>query len=371
MDAELPDAFLDALADAVADVRREGQREIERISAESRATIAELKAKVGELRGAVKAAADEQIGRVSSALATIKNGDPGRDGRDADPVDMVHIDQIIHEKVAVAFAAVPTPKDGRDGIDGKNADPIADADIAAAVAQYLDANPPKPGDPGAPGEAGKDADAVSAEQIAAAVDAVLPDLIRNAVAHHLNANPPAAGRDGIDGKDGIGLAGALIDRSGSLVLTLGDGTVRDLGCVVGKDADVATVANLISEGIAVLPPARDGRDGSDGKDGLGFDDLEFEHDGERGFALKFVKGERTKRFEFSVPVVLDRGVYRDGQQYEKADAVTFGGSLFIAQCDTSEKPETGKDWRLAVKHGRNGKDGVVRQILPPTPVKIG
>lgn len=52
--------------------------------------------------------------------------------------------------------------------------------------------------------------------------------------------------ESIKGETGVGLAGALIDRSGVLVLTLSDGTTRDLGVVVGKD----------------------GQDGTDGADGL-------------------------------------------------------------------------------------------------------
>lgn len=107
---------------------------------------------------------------------------------------------------------------------------------------------------------------------------------------------------------------------------------------------------------------RDGRDGTngmdgrDGKDGLGFDDLEFSHDGERGFVLRFVQGERVKEFPFTLPVVLDRGVYKAEAAYAKGDAVTWAGSLWIAQEDTAEKPDTGKGWRLAVKRGRDGKD---------------
>ena len=40
--------------------------------------------------------------------------------------------------------------------------------------------------------------------------------------------------------------------------------------------------------------------------------------------------------------------------YERGDAVTYGGSLWIAQRDTNEYPR-GEDsgWRLAVKRGRD------------------
>ena len=108
-----------------------------------------------------------------------------------------------------------------------------------------------------------------------------------------------------------------------------------------------------------LPKPKDGVDGTHGKDGvdaLGFDDLTVEHDGERAFNLKVVSGERVKEFTFTVPVVLDKGYYREGDAFEKGDGVTFGGSYWIAQALTRSKPEIGNsDWRLAVKKGRDAK----------------
>jgi integrin beta 3 len=104
----------------------------------------------------------------------------------------------------------------------------------------------------------------------------------------------------------------------------------------------------------------DGKDGAPGKagaDGLGFDELTHEYDGERTFAVVFTRGETVKRFEHVVPFLLDRGVWRQGA-YARGDAVSHGGSLWIAQADTTSKPEDkGSDWRLAVKRGRDGRDG--------------
>ena len=73
-------------------------------------------------------------------------------------------------------------------------------------------------------------------------------------------------------------------------------------------------------------------------------------------ALKFAREGRERVFELRTAVVIDRGVYRAGE-YLSGDAVTYGGSLWIAQRDTHEAPGSGsKDWRLAVKRGRDGKD---------------
>lgn len=144
------------------------------------------------------------------------------------------------------------------------------------------------------------------------------------------------GRDGVDGKDGAGIADLMIDRDHSLVATFTDGRIKSLGRIVGADG-------------------KDGRDGDNGVDGLGIDDLDFEYDGERTFSVVFRRGEVEKEFGFLLPIVLDRGVYRDGESYVKGDAVTWAGSLWIAQKDTAGKPDAG-DWRLAVKRGRDGKD---------------
>ena len=54
---------------------------------------------------------------------------------------------------------------------------------------------------------------------------------------------------------------------------------------------------------------------------------------------------------------IDRGVWRDGA-YKDGDAVSHGGSIWIAQQDTETKPDSvDSHWRLAVKRGRDGKDG--------------
>lgn len=168
-------------------------------------------------------------------------------------------------------------------------------------------------------------------------------------------DPGRDGANGKDGADGVGLAGAVIDRSGGLILTLTDGTTRELGLVVGRDGQ----------------KGEPGQDGVDGADGLGFDDLEVVHDGLRTFTFRFAKGEKVKEFPFTLPVVLDCGVFKSGNTYSSGDGVTWGGSFWIAQKDTTDKPGEGDGWRLAVKKGRDGKDGIVKAEKPKQPLKVG
>jgi hypothetical protein len=144
----------------------------------------------------------------------------------------------------------------------------------------------------------------------------------------------------VKGDPGIGLAGALIDRAGQLVVTLSDGKALTLGRVEGNP-------------------------GCPGKDGLGFEDLNVVYDGERKFTIVFERGAERKSFAFELPVVLDQGVYLADGTYTKGDGVTYAGSYWIAQGEVKaqEKPGTSDKWRLAVKKGRDGKDG----HLPPEP----
>jgi hypothetical protein len=97
--------------------------------------------------------------------------------------------------------------------------------------------------------------------------------------------PGQAGRDGIDGKNGADLVGTLmIDRKGALIHTLADGSVRDLGIVVGKDADMGVLERLVAEtshkavaeAVAAIPAPKDGAPGPQGERGLGLtvDDVE-------------------------------------------------------------------------------------------------
>lgn len=59
-----------------------------------------------------------------------------------------------------------------------------------------------------------------------------------------------------------------------------------------------------------------------------------------------------------IPVMVYRGVYREGDVYGEGDVSTWGGSLWHCKAkETTEKPGLGGDWVLAVKRGRDGRDG--------------
>lgn len=186
---------------------------------------------------------------------------------------------------------------------------LVDLQVAASIAKHFEANPVRNGIDGKPGERGE------------------------------------PGQKGDPGADGVGLAGAIIDRDGNLIVTKTNGEQVPLGAVIGKD-------------------------GAPGKDGADFSDVEFDYDGERGLIIRSRNGgEIVKR----LPIPIDRGYWQDGKKAEQGDVMTCNGCVWVAIKDTSKKPchENPDDWRLMVRKGRDGLQGPPgRDYQPPQPVKL-
>lgn len=263
-----------------------------------------------ELAGIVKAATSPIIARLDALEKRLDNMPVPKDGKDADADEVAaivsgqlrgEIESIMEALEAIEIPEVPELPD----IDGMVSEAVSEA--VAAI--------PAP-------EKGEDGKSVTVDDVAPLIEA----QVSKAVA----AIPPA--------KDGVGVAGAMIDRSGNLVLTLSNGETKELGLVVGKDA----------------APAEPGRDG------LGFEDLEFVTDDMGRPVAKFQRGDVVKTV--ALPCIIDRGPYRTGEKYQKGDAVSYGGSLWIAQDATDEKPDGGKGWRLAVKKGRDARNSDQRGV---------
>lgn len=287
------------------------------------ADIEELKAFITDQAAAI---VPDAVKMAVEALPPATNGRDGIDGKDGESVDVdalrglivEHASNVIPDAVKSAVEALPPPSDGRDGIDGKDGNDGkdgrdgADADPSVLRSQFelwLTETPlPKDGKDGRDGIDGKD------------------------------------GSDGIDGKDGAGIADLLIDRSGNLVATMTDGRMKELGRIIGADGQ----------------DGKDGVDGQAGKDGESIGpenfDMELMEDG-RTLRIAISKGDSEYAFQIPFPVVIDRSDFADGKAYEEGDAVTFDGSLWIAQRDTSDVPGAeDSGWRLAVSKGADGAD---------------
>lgn len=276
----------------------------------------------------------DDIAKAVSAYLELNPPAKGDSGKDAEPVTPEQIAEHVH-----AYMTENPPKDGKDGTD---AEPVSVPDIVAelmdapgikgivnllvaeGIETHFKANPVKDG---------KDAPPVAADEIAAIV------------AKHLVENPPPKGEAG---NDGVGIAGAMIDRQGELIVTTTKGEAIRLGAVVGKD------------GIA-------------GRDGFGFDDLDAAYDGERTVTLKYLRDGNTKSFEWKLPIVIYRGYWREGMAVEKGDSMTHARNLWIALRDTKAKParENTDDWILAVPKGMDGAPGERgAPYIPPGPVSL-
>ena len=111
----------------------------------------------------------------------------------------------------------------------------------------------------------------------------------------------------------------------------------------------------------------------DGADGMSIEDLTVTDDGDGRVTFRFARGELSREFTIRLPRFKDMGVYREGQAHQEGDGVTFGGSFWIAQKDDPPGKPGDQDsgWRLAVKRGRDGKDGGGSPPAPRGPVRVG
>ena len=289
-----------------------------------------VNAHIAEIVTALRAEIKETVQRHIESLP------PGRPGKDASPVDV----EAIAERAA---SLIKAPKDGKD------ADPVDTDSIILRVAELIPK--PKDGVDGKDGTSGRDG---------------------------ADGKDGLNGRDGVDGKDGI--AG----RDGT------DGTKGSDGAD-GKDgrsvepAEVEAIAERLVESRASqweldferraheqfqraidrMPKPTDGRNGFE------LEDLTISDDGDGLLTVSFKRGELVKSHSFRVYTVDDSGVFEEGRTYRRGNGVSFGGSFWIAQKDAPEgKPGTGSDWRLAVKKGRDGRDGILKQPKPEGPVKL-
>lgn len=214
----------------------------------------------------------------------------------------------------------PEAKDGQDGAPGAN------------------------GADGAPGADGKDGE--SAYEVAKRLGFAggEADFVAS-----LRGEPGKDGRDGRDGRDGKdGIDGR---------------DAGDLEILPGIDEARSYPKGTWASHNGGVWVARKKTNGMDGWDCIvnGYQAIEIEWESERSLciAMKMSNGQE-QRFSKAFPVLIDRGVFREGNLYKAGDCVSFGGSIWTAKEDTDSKPGEGPDsgWRLAVKRGRDGKDGI-------------
>lgn len=158
-----------------------------------------------------------------------------------------------------------------------------------------------------------------------------------------------AGDKGEPGKDGVDGKSFTLDEVRALVREAVESEQAKWALEFERHAQC-----VLERAVDRMPKPRDG---VDGKDGLGFDDMQIEDDGEGTITLSWTRGDVSKERTIFLPMLVDRGVYREGETYKRGHGVTWAGSYWIAQKDGAVgKPGEGDDFRLAVKRGRDGKD---------------
>lgn len=210
------------------------------------------------------------------------------------------------------------------------------ADKIGALAKRVEAMEARAPEKGDKGEAGRDADPIDIADVARAC-AALPEIrtvidlcVAEAVQEYMRANPPQRGEKGDKGDAGVGVAGAVINRSGELVITTSDGRAYELGCVQGKDA-------------------------------LSVDDLAATFDIERGIVLTLGAGEIKKELAVKVPVLRHVGFWQPGMVADAGNTTTHNGSLWIATRATRQEPGyQSTDWTLAARKGADGQHAPVK-----------
>lgn len=193
--------------------------------------------------------------------------------------------------------------------------------VAQTVREHFAENPVLDGAPGPQGEKGEKGEKGDKGDVGQVGEPGKPGLDG---AEGLKGQ---RGEKGDKGESGVGLAGAMIDRDGQLVLTLADGTTRNLGLVVGRDA-------------------------------FGLEDFSSDYDIDKGLTLRFAAGGVEKSFTHRLPIPVHKGFWRDGFKARAGEAWTHDGSLWIARQTTKARPchENKAEWALAARKGRDGID---------------
>lgn len=234
--------------------------------------------------------------------------------------------EYIDLKIEQLHASLPAPKDGAPGKDGSDGKSIEMAEVVLLVEKAVSKIPaPKGGKDGADGRDGVDGKGI-------------------------DGLPGAPGKDGKDGKS-IEMAEveAMLDKA-----------------VARESAKWALdferrAQGVLQGAIDKMPVPKDGKDGVDGRDALDLDDMAVSHDDDGNVTFKFTRGAVEKTFSIRLPRFKDQGVYAEGFGYKSGDGVSSGGCFWIAQKDSPlDRPGTGDGWRMAVKKGRDGKDGVLK-----------
>lgn len=283
-----------------------------------RAKIAPLMKRMDDLDEVVKALPDavskdldSRITKAVDAIPRPKDGEPGLS------VTVEDVSPLIAEEVTKAVAAMPPPKDGANGtsVTAEDVAPMISAEVEKAVSAI-----PAP----------KDGESVPIESVQLMID----EAVRKAM---------ESIRQPVDGQPGRDALQIELQPEIDLGRSYPRGTYAKHAGGMWRAFEATKGLHgweCVVEGMAALEIEQNGR--------------EFKVVARRSSGAEVSKS-------IKVASLIDRGVFKAGNEYEAGDGVTWGGSYFIAQKDAplGHPGEPGCDgWRLAVKRGRDGTSGV-------------
>jgi hypothetical protein len=360
----------------------------ERLEAKFAAEINRIEARFADLPAPQSLDVPAIVAEVVRVIPPAKDGNPGKDappvdtaalvaevlrqippaqpGKDADPVDITAI-------VSEVLLQVPPPKDGSPGKDAT----VDSAAIAADVLRQI----PAP----QPGPAGQDAVVDVPAIVARVIEQLDPQKIKTLqafivaeVARSIADLPkPTNGLPGAPGKDGESV------HHDTVALMVRDAVSRAVESIPraqngepGRDA-------LQLDIIPSIDPAKSYPRGTYAKHQGGlWRSLRFTTAGNMGdwesiidgpetlqviqsenlrtFQFQFIRadGSNSRSQEFSVPVMIYRDIWKDGEPYMSGDVVTWAGNLWLCRAESTQvKPERTNDWQLIVRRGGDGRPG--------------
>lgn len=366
---------------------------------------------VAEVLPLIERAVASEVAKIPAAESG-RHGTNGKDGRDGTSVSVEDLIPLIERSVVAHVAKVQAPpgtpgKDGRDGASVTAVDvaPMIERSISGQIAKLNLQN----GKDGVNGKDGKNGTSVT-------LDDIEPRIERAALALVAKIPAPAPGINGKDGKNGADGASVTLADVTPLVERAARAEVGRLPVAEpgrpGKDGIDGTnvtltdvlplVERTVRAEVAKVPLPKDGRDGRNGRDGEhgrdafqldvlptidtaktyqrgaiashlgglfrcdsngqwqcivnGVKDVKTIQIDERTFEVRYVfsNGEEAHA-QLKIESLLYKEVWDEATEYQRGDCVTQDGSMWVALRATKTRPGESKDWRLAVKRGRNGR----------------
>jgi hypothetical protein len=232
-------------------------------------------------RAEVPAIVSESVAERFAQIPPPKNGENGKDGKDADLNEIRGIIKSeVSSEVQTVVAALPPADPGPPGEPGKDADPAIIASmVREQVSAVVAAFEPIKGDPGEPGINGRDADMGA---ILTHVDAQIAEKV--AAIEVLKGDPGSPGEPGRDGKDAD-----MEEVSRQLKENFGEFEKWASGCI-DEVIDTKIKAEMSRVEIPIPKDGKDGRDGRDADMDAAFARID-EQISEKVAAIEIPKGE--------------------------------------------------------------------------------